>query len=66
MTYKFTKADEGKRVTYVGRSGRVQYGVLRGCPEAGHKMVDVKLDGSTREVFFVPDDAVNFVEDENA
>ena len=62
MSDEFDCTDEniGRRVQYTGRNGGVKYGVIRGY---AYNMVDVKIDGSTRERFYVPKDMVVLVPD---
>lgn len=55
-----TEENIGRRVQYTGRNGNVKYGVVRGYAA---NMVDIKIDNSTRPVFYVPRDTVVLVPD---
>lgn len=62
---KFNEKHIGCRIQYTGRNGNVRYGKLKGfAGPSSARMVDLKLDNSTREHFYVPEDACVLVPDE--
>jgi len=62
---KITDEHIGKRAVYTDRSGGSKFGVVQGVTGvASAPFVDLKLDNSTREHFFVPEDACKLVPDE--
>jgi hypothetical protein len=64
---EFTDEHISRRVAYTDRSGRVQYGTLRGIANisAGKQMLDLALDGKSYRTFYVPSDAVQFISDQH-
>lgn len=64
MNTEWTDEHIGSRVIYTGRNGNQRLGSLRGFTNVGNSiMLDLKLDGSAREHFFVPSDTVTLVPD---
>lgn len=57
---EFGEEHIGRRVIYTGRNGNSRTGVIQGY---AHSMVNLKLDDSTREVFYVPMDTVKLIPD---
>jgi hypothetical protein len=51
----------GCRVAYTGRNAKVRYGTIKGY---AHNMVNLDLEGSSREHFYVPRDTIRLIPDE--
>jgi len=63
----FTEEHIGRTVIYTGRSGKELMGVIQGLSSStSSQFLDLKLDNSKREHFFVPGDACVLVPDELA
>lgn len=62
MISEITHEDIGKRVIYTDRNGKGHFGYLREItgPESA-RFCNVKIDGHTRERFYVPIDMVKLV-----
>jgi hypothetical protein len=69
MKVDWSKDHIGTRVIYTDRSGKEHNGTLRDLmqisPSSG-KMLDVKLENSSRARFYVPEDMVTLVPDDVA
>jgi hypothetical protein len=64
---KITEEHIGRRALYTGRSGNSLAGTITGVTGVSSAaFVDLKLDDSKREHFYVPEDAVVLVPDELA
>ena len=62
---KITQEDVGRRVIYTGRNGNQRIGTIQGLTGVSSaQFLDLKLDDSAREHFFVPEDACVLVPDE--
>lgn len=61
-------AQIGKRVVYTKRNGNELFGTIKGVSEAGGRvlMVDLDLDNSNREHYYVPPDTVRLIPDDLA
>lgn len=52
----------GRRVEYTNRSGAKSMGTIRAIAN-GTNFVDVKFDGGTRPVHYVPDDTLRLIDE---
>jgi len=60
-----TEEHIGRRAVYTKRNGDSVFGVVRGVTGVDSApFVDMDLEGSTREHFFVPEDACKLVPEE--
>ncbi len=50
----------GSRVIYTGRNGNTRIGKVQGF---AHDMVDLKLEDSNRQTFYVPKDTIKLIPD---
>lgn len=63
MDTDWTDEHIGCRVAYTGRNGNTRFGKIRGYAA---NMVDLELEGSSREHFYVPKDTIKLVPDDLA